>query len=192
MERSYLERQLLNAGRRQFSQWIENSLGSTSSWGREGKRSKRRITIILIGSSSLLALYMYLYCAFFPFPFFVWSLWLFCKIPGQWHTAKTPRGNSSSIKWPRKRHTTSLLNPSHPFSEYKPELQLWKDSCVRVCVRESVFGREFWHAVLCSCRCLQCKHSLVTSRVCCRNWCLLRLLGNCWCGFVDFAINCYE
>lgn len=130
---------------------------------------------------------------FSPFPFSIWSLWLFCKIPGQWHTAKTPRGNSSSTKWRRKRHTTSLLNPSHPFSEYKPELRLWKHSCVRVyvCVSGCLEGSSKC-AVLCSCSRYPCKRSLVTSRVCCRSWDLLRLSGNCWSGLVDFAINCYE
>lgn len=58
--------QLLNAGRRDFSQWIENSLGSSLSWGKEGKRSNGRITVILIDSSSLLALYVYFFCDFFP------------------------------------------------------------------------------------------------------------------------------
>lgn len=192
MEISYLECQLVNAGRKEFSQWVANSLGSRS-WGREGERSNIRIRIILIDPSSLLAQGMCIYTLlFYPFPFSVWSLWLFCKIPGQWRTAKTPRGNSSSTKWPRQQHMTSLLNPLHPFSEYKPELRLWNDSCVQVSVCVWVFGREFRHTVLYSWSCSQCLHSLVTIRVCCKSWHLLRLLGNCWSGYVDFAVNCDE
>lgn len=155
-----------------------------------GKRSKRRIMVILTDGCSVLVLYVYLYCAFLPFPFHVWSLWLFRKIPGQWHTVKTPRGNSSSTKWPSKQHMNSLLNPSHPFSEYQPELRLWKDSCVgeSMCgVSLRVFGREFRHAVQCSCNRLQCEHSLLTSRECSRSWHLLRFPGNCWAGFMGFC-----
>lgn len=63
--------QLLNAGRRDFSQWIENSLGSSLSWGKEGKRSNGRITVILIDSSSLLALYVYFFCDFFSLFYFL-------------------------------------------------------------------------------------------------------------------------
>lgn len=78
MEISYLECQLVNAGRKEFSQWVANSLGSRS-WGRERERSNIRIRIILIDPSSLLAQGTRIYTLlFYPFPFSVWSLWLFC------------------------------------------------------------------------------------------------------------------
>lgn len=66
MEIPYFKCQLLNGGRRDFSQWIENSLGSRLSWRKEGKKSNRRITVTLIDSSSLLVLYLYLFCDFPP------------------------------------------------------------------------------------------------------------------------------
>lgn len=62
--------QLLNAGRRDFSWWIANSLGRRLFWGKEGKRSNGRITSIPIDSSSLLALYVHLFCDIFP-PFYI-------------------------------------------------------------------------------------------------------------------------
>lgn len=61
--------QLLNAGRRDFSQWIKNSLGSRLLWGKEEKWSHGRITIILTDSSSLLALYVHFFCDIVP-PFY--------------------------------------------------------------------------------------------------------------------------
>lgn len=87
---------------------------------------------------------------------------------------------------------TSLLNPLHPSSEYKPERRLWQDSCVWVCVCLGI-----WKGVQACCAMflqsfavqVQLGHQQGVLQKLARSQAFRKLL--IWIrGF--FAINCYE
>lgn len=152
--------QLLNAGRRDFSQWIENSLGSSLSWGKEGKRSNGRITVILIDSSSLLALYVYFFCDFFsPFYFLPDS----CN----------PSARSLDNGIQQKLQEEILLQQNDQCSDIQPpswshrtlsvsRSQSWGCGRVSVCECVCVCAPGYLEGssgVLCPCSRLQCKRS---------------------------------
>lgn len=177
--------QLLNAGRRDFSQWIKNSLGSRLLWGKEEKWSHGRITIILTDSSSLLALYVHFFCDIVP-PFY------FLPDPSNLSARSLDNGIQQKLQ------EEILLQQNDQCSDIQPPFwshctlsvsmgRSWGYGRVSVCVCVWVFVRELSSAV--SLQSFAVQEQLVTSRVCCRSRHLLRLSGNCWCGIMDFAIN---
>lgn len=148
--------QLLNAGRRDFSQWIKNSLGSRLLWGKEEKWSHGRITIILTDSSSLLALYVHFFCDIVP-PFY------FLPDPSNLSARSLDNGIQQKLQ------EEILLQQNDQCSDIQPPFwshctlsvsmgRSWGYGRVSVfvCVSGCLWGSS---AVLCPCSRLQCKSS---------------------------------